>query len=183
MPGEASLGPLGYRGALSAPPLRGGVSHTAGSTLLPDGNPAGEQDRSEPAAPAHHGLIAFNRATHQSRPARFGVCPLIVTSPAPEPVERRDIEPPDYLVSLRKAPLACKSANAGFADVGSRSNARRVRPQGGPDCTRRAWRNPCLGPVIGLTCRECLDDVIILKERHRRSVLRDYVAYYTRRRR
>jgi transposase InsO family protein len=40
------------------------------------------------------------------------------------------------------------------------------------------WQNPYAERVIGSIRRECLDHLIILGERHLRSILRDYVTYY-----
>jgi putative transposase len=40
------------------------------------------------------------------------------------------------------------------------------------------WQNPYAERVIGSIRRECLDHLIILGERHLRSILRDYVSYY-----
>ena len=42
------------------------------------------------------------------------------------------------------------------------------------------WQNPYVERVIGSIRRECLDHVIILNERHLRSMLRAYLAYYHR---
>jgi putative transposase len=42
------------------------------------------------------------------------------------------------------------------------------------------WQNPYVERVIGSIRRECLDHVIVLNERHLRSVLRDYPDYYHR---
>jgi putative transposase len=42
------------------------------------------------------------------------------------------------------------------------------------------WQNPYVERVIGSIRRECLDHVIVLNERHLRSVLRDYLDYYHR---
>jgi putative transposase len=44
--------------------------------------------------------------------------------------------------------------------------------------TRSPWQNPYVERVIGSIRRECLDHVIVLSERHLRSVLSDYFAYY-----
>ena len=40
------------------------------------------------------------------------------------------------------------------------------------------WQNPYAERVIGSIRRECLDHLIILGERHLRSILSDYVNYY-----
>jgi putative transposase len=45
---------------------------------------------------------------------------------------------------------------------------------------RSPWQNPYVERVIGSIRRECLDHVIVLNERHLRSVLRDYLDYYHR---
>ena len=42
------------------------------------------------------------------------------------------------------------------------------------------WQNPYVERVIGSIRRECLDHVIVFSERHLRTVLRSYVAYYQR---
>ena len=49
-----------------------------------------------------------------------------------------------------------------------------------PTAKRSPWQNPYVERVIGSIRRECLDHVIILNERHLRSVLREYVDYYHR---
>jgi len=43
---------------------------------------------------------------------------------------------------------------------------------------RAPWQNPFVERVIGSIRRECLDDVVILSERHLLRLLRAYVAYY-----
>jgi len=43
---------------------------------------------------------------------------------------------------------------------------------------RSPWQNPYAERLIGSIRRDCLDHVIVLNERHLRSVLRDYLAYY-----
>lgn len=43
---------------------------------------------------------------------------------------------------------------------------------------RSPWQNPYCERVIGSIRRECLDHVIIMKERHLRRILREYVDYY-----
>ncbi len=43
---------------------------------------------------------------------------------------------------------------------------------------RSPWQNPYAERVIGSIRRECLNDVIVLNERHLRRVLRSYVDYY-----
>jgi putative transposase len=45
---------------------------------------------------------------------------------------------------------------------------------------RSPWQNPFVERVIGSVRRECLDHVIVLDERHRRRVLRDYFEHYHR---
>lgn len=43
---------------------------------------------------------------------------------------------------------------------------------------RSPWQNPYAERLIGSIRRDCLDHVIVLSERHLRTVLRDYIAYY-----
>ncbi len=43
---------------------------------------------------------------------------------------------------------------------------------------RAPWQNPFAERVIGSIRRECLDNVIVLNERHLRRLLRSYLAYY-----
>jgi len=43
---------------------------------------------------------------------------------------------------------------------------------------RSPWQNPCAERLIGSIRRECLDQVIILKERHLRRVLSSYFQYH-----
>jgi putative transposase len=43
---------------------------------------------------------------------------------------------------------------------------------------RSPWQNPYAERVIGSIRRECLNDVIVLNERHLSRVLRSYSAYY-----
>ncbi|KKL27715.1 hypothetical protein LCGC14_2382360, partial [marine sediment metagenome] len=43
---------------------------------------------------------------------------------------------------------------------------------------RAPWQNPYVERVIGSIRRECLDHVIILNERHLRSILAEYFGYY-----
>jgi putative transposase len=47
-------------------------------------------------------------------------------------------------------------------------------------CTapRSPWQNPYAERVIGSIRRECLDDMIVLGERHLRRILASYVDYY-----
>ena len=47
-------------------------------------------------------------------------------------------------------------------------------------CTapRSPWQNPFVERLIGSIRRECLNHVIVLNERHLRSILRDYFSYY-----
>jgi transposase InsO family protein len=40
------------------------------------------------------------------------------------------------------------------------------------------WQNPYAERVIGSIRRECLNEVIVLNERHLRHVLQSYVDYY-----
>jgi putative transposase len=62
--------------------------------------------------------------------------------------------------------VRCLLASLGITDVVSRP----VSP----------WQNPYVERVIGSIRRECLDHVIILNQRHLRSVLHAYLAYYHR---
>ena len=43
---------------------------------------------------------------------------------------------------------------------------------------RSPWQNACAERVIGSIRRECLDNVIVLGEGHRRRILRSYLTYY-----
>jgi len=43
---------------------------------------------------------------------------------------------------------------------------------------RSPWQSPYVERLIGSIRRECLDDMIVLNERHLRRVLRSYVDYY-----
>jgi transposase InsO family protein len=43
---------------------------------------------------------------------------------------------------------------------------------------RRPWQNPYVERLIGSICRECLDHVIVLHERHLRWLLTSYSSYY-----
>ena len=43
---------------------------------------------------------------------------------------------------------------------------------------RSPWQSPYVERLIGSIRRECLDDVIVLNERHLRRVLHSYVDYY-----
>jgi len=43
---------------------------------------------------------------------------------------------------------------------------------------RSPWQNPFVERVIGSIRRECLDDVIVLNERHLKRMLKDYFDYY-----
>ena len=40
------------------------------------------------------------------------------------------------------------------------------------------WQNPFAERLIGSICRECLDHVLVLGERHLRRILACYFAYY-----
>ena len=58
---------------------------------------------------------------------------------------------------------------------------RRVRSLGIKEVvvgSRSPWQNPYCERVIGTLRRECLDNVIVLHERHLRSVLRSYIDFY-----
>ena len=43
---------------------------------------------------------------------------------------------------------------------------------------RSPWQNGYCERVIGTIRRECLDHVIVLKERHLKRVLKEYLGYY-----
>jgi transposase InsO family protein len=45
---------------------------------------------------------------------------------------------------------------------------------------RSPWQNPYVERVIGSIRRECLDHLIVLNERHLRTILASYVRYYHR---
>jgi len=45
---------------------------------------------------------------------------------------------------------------------------------------RSPWQNPYAERMIGTLRRECLDNVIVLHERHLRRVLRSYIDFYHR---
>ena len=45
---------------------------------------------------------------------------------------------------------------------------------------RSPWQNPYAERLIGTLRRECLDNVIVLHERHLRRVLRSYIDFYHR---
>jgi len=47
-----------------------------------------------------------------------------------------------------------------------------------PTAPRSPWQNAYVERLIGSIRRDCLDHLIIVDERHLRSVLRDYAAYY-----
>lgn len=47
-----------------------------------------------------------------------------------------------------------------------------------PTTPHSPWQNPIAERVMGTLRRECLDHMIILNEKHLRSVLDEYVAYY-----
>ncbi len=47
---------------------------------------------------------------------------------------------------------------------------------------RSPWQNPYVERLIGSLRRECLDQMIILNERHLDRVLREYLDYYHRHR-
>ena len=60
---------------------------------------------------------------------------------------------------------------------------RRVRSLGFEEvltAPRSAWQNPYAEMLIGTLCRECLDHVIVLHERHLRRVVRSYTDFYHR---
>jgi transposase InsO family protein len=43
---------------------------------------------------------------------------------------------------------------------------------------RSPWQTPYVERIIGSIRRECLDNVIVLNERHLRRILSDYFVYY-----
>ena len=45
---------------------------------------------------------------------------------------------------------------------------------------RSPWQNPFAERVIGSIRRECLDQVVVLNERHLRRLLSDYLEHYHR---
>jgi putative transposase len=47
-----------------------------------------------------------------------------------------------------------------------------------PISARSPWQNPYVERVIGSIRRECLDQVIIISERHLRRLLKSYLEYY-----
>ena len=47
-----------------------------------------------------------------------------------------------------------------------------------PAAPHAPWQNPYVERLIGTICRECLDQVIVIGERHLHSVLKDYFDYY-----
>lgn len=58
---------------------------------------------------------------------------------------------------------------------------RRLKSMGIEEVTiapRSPWQNPYCERVIGSIRRECLNDIIVLDERHLRRVLQSYVHYY-----
>ncbi len=60
---------------------------------------------------------------------------------------------------------------------------RRVRSMGIEEVTiaaRSPWQSPYLERLIGSIRRECLDNVVVLSERHLRRILDDYFSHYHR---
>jgi transposase InsO family protein len=47
-----------------------------------------------------------------------------------------------------------------------------------PIAPRSPWQNPYVERVIGSIRRECLDHAVVLSERHLKTLLRSYFAYY-----
>ena len=45
---------------------------------------------------------------------------------------------------------------------------------------RSPWQNPYCERIVGTLRRECLDHMIVLNERHLRSILKEYSEYYNR---
>ncbi len=89
--------------------------------------------------------------------------------------------PPD----LRGVPLGVGTA---LPDPGSRPRVRtilqaRVEGMGIEEvltAPRSPWQNPFVERVIGSVRRECLDNVVVLDERHLRRLLGDYFEHYHR---
>jgi hypothetical protein len=52
-----------------------------------------------------------------------------------------------------------------------------------PTAPRSPWQNAYVERLIGSIRRDCLDQLIIVDERHLRNLLRDYADYYNRLRR
>ena len=47
---------------------------------------------------------------------------------------------------------------------------------------RSPWQSPYVERMIGSIRRECLENVVVLSERHLRRILSDYFSHYHRRR-
>jgi transposase InsO family protein len=47
-----------------------------------------------------------------------------------------------------------------------------------PTAARSPWQNGCAERLIGSIRRDCLDNVIVLGERHLRHLLKSYQSYY-----
>jgi transposase InsO family protein len=45
---------------------------------------------------------------------------------------------------------------------------------------RSPWQSPYVERMIGSIRRECLDNVVVLSERHLRRILKDYLTHYHR---
>jgi hypothetical protein len=60
------------------------------------------------------------------------------------------------------------------------SNLRGVSLGQGASPSRSPWQNAYVERLIGSIRRDCLDHLIIVDERHLRSVLRDYAEYCNR---
>ncbi len=60
---------------------------------------------------------------------------------------------------------------------------KRVRSMGVEEVVtvpRSPWRNPYVERIIGSIRRECLDNVIVLNERHLKRIISNYLDYYHR---
>jgi transposase InsO family protein len=47
-----------------------------------------------------------------------------------------------------------------------------------PTAPRSPWQNPYIERLIGTVRRDCLNNVIVLNDRHLHRVMTEYVAYY-----
>ena len=59
-----------------------------------------------------------------------------------------------------------------------KSHIKRFGLEDTPTAQRSPWQNPICERVIGTLCRECLDHMIILNEKHLHSVLDEYINNY-----
>lgn len=79
------------------------------------------------------------------------------------------VDAPKYLIRDRDARYGSTFSN-GVSNLGIKQIVTSYRSP---------WQNGYVEPVIGSIKRECLDHVIIMNVDHLRSVLSDYVSYYT----